>query len=144
MTNYAIYDDRGMVTQTVSFEQPLTEEVLRVYSESGVKIKQVDNINKHFYIDKDGGVVDLPERPSKAYELDPETKTWVFNSVSFLNSVRIKRNRLLAETDYTENFSFQAKLTEEKKQLWADYRQALRDITKQSELTNLVWPVLPI
>ena len=144
MANYALYDDLGMVKQTMTVEGVLSENALRVYEEAGLKVKQVDDINKHFYIDAEGNVVDLPARPSKAYDLDPETKSWVFNTTSFLSSVRIKRNQLLSDTDFVENMSFQSSLTEEKKQEWADYRQALRDITKQSDLTNLIWPVKPM
>lgn len=144
MANYAFYDHLGMVTQTTSVEGEWPDEVLAKYAEAGINVKKVDSIDKHFYIDNQGNVVDLPERPSKAYKLDPSTKTWVFDSVTFLANARVKRNKLLSDTDYVENNSYQAKLTEEKKQQWEDYRQALRDITRQSDLPNLVWPVLPI
>jgi hypothetical protein len=53
--------------------------------------------------------------------------------------VRDKRNRLLLESDWT-----QVSDAPVDKQLWADYRQALRSITDQPEFPfNLQWPETP-
>jgi transposase-like protein len=55
------------------------------------------------------------------------------------NSVRDQRNRLLAETDWT-----QVDDAPVDKAAWAVYRQALRDITSQAEFPhNVVWPTKP-
>lgn len=143
MANYAFYDHLGMVTQVMSTDEDMSEETIIKYTEAGINIKKVDDINKYFYIDEEGNVVDIPARPSKSHNLDPSTKTWVFDEESFLSSVRIKRNKLLSDSDYVEINSYYSALVEEKKQQWTDYRQALRDITKQSDIANLVWPVLP-
>lgn len=54
-------------------------------------------------------------------------------------SVRDQRNRLLAETDWT-----QVDDTPVDKAAWATYRQALRDITLQTDFPhNIVWPAKP-
>ena len=59
-------------------------------------------------------------------------------------TVVAKRNQLLLESDYSEFPSTQAKLTEEEKTAWADYRQALRDLTDQEGFPwDPVWPVKP-
>lgn len=50
-----------------------------------------------------------------------------------------KRNTLLANSDWTELPSNQARKSEEWRQAWAAYRQALRDI----DLSNPVWPQPP-
>lgn len=53
----------------------------------------------------------------------------------------IKRNELLFNSDWTQLPD--SPLTEQKKLLWAEYRQNLRDITKQPEFpTNIIWPEL--
>jgi hypothetical protein len=55
--------------------------------------------------------------------------------------VRIERNRLLAETDWTQGFDV-PQSTQDK---WAPYRQALRDVPQQEGFPfNLVWPDLPV
>ena len=55
----------------------------------------------------------------------------------------IKRNDLLFNCDWTQLPD--VPLTEEKKLLWAEYRQNLRDITKQPEFpTNIIWPTVEL
>ena len=55
---------------------------------------------------------------------------------------REQRNTLLAETDYILMPDYP--LTEEQRELWTTYRQALRDLTDQEGWpTNIVWPEKP-
>lgn len=72
-------------------------------------------------------------------ELDPDVaaaKTEAQWSV-----VRIERNQLIANTDWTQLPD--AALTNTQTAEWASYRQALRDITTQSDPFNIEWPVSP-
>ena len=72
-------------------------------------------------------------------ELDPElaaAKTEAQWAV-----VRTERNKLIANTDWTQLPD--AALSNTKTTQWALYRQALRDITAQSDPFNIVWPVAP-
>ena len=55
-------------------------------------------------------------------------------------NVRKTRDRLLATTDWTQLPDVPL-LT---KEAWANYRQALRDITLQPDPFNIVWPQPPI
>jgi hypothetical protein len=52
--------------------------------------------------------------------------------------VRAERNKLLADCDWTQIPDASADAA-----AWATYRQALRNITTQSDPFNIVWPVLP-
>lgn len=63
------------------------------------------------------------------------------NYVAFLgNEVRQQRDRLLAETDWTQA----ADVPQATKDKWAPYRQALRDITEQAGFPmNVTWPTKP-
>jgi hypothetical protein len=56
-------------------------------------------------------------------------------------SVRMQRDEMLAKTDYTQVAD--APGAEELKVKWAEYRQALRNITLQADPFNLVWPTTP-
>lgn len=58
------------------------------------------------------------------------------------DEVRVTRNRLLTESDWTQLDD--APFDSTKKSLWKKYRQDLRDITKQSDPFNITWPVKPI
>lgn len=56
--------------------------------------------------------------------------------------VRAARNSLLDLCDWTQLPD--APLTEEQKQAWAEYRQALRDVPEQAGFPeNVVWPSTP-
>lgn len=57
------------------------------------------------------------------------------------NAVRDDRNKRLLDSDWTQLVD--APLTEEQKSAWQTYRQALRDVTQQSDPFNIVWPVKP-
>lgn len=55
-------------------------------------------------------------------------------------AARSKRDSLLAQTDWTQA----ADVPQTTKDLWAPYRQALRDVPQQSGFpTEIVWPVKP-
>lgn len=55
-----------------------------------------------------------------------------------LNVVRQERNQKLLDCDWT-----QLPDSPVDKATWATYRQELRDITKQADPFNIVWPVIP-
>ena len=58
-------------------------------------------------------------------------------------SVRNERNNLLNATDWTQ-FN-DSPLSEADKELWATYRDSLRDVPAQSGFPwDIVWPELPV
>ncbi len=56
-------------------------------------------------------------------------------------NVRSERNAKLAESDWTQLAD--APVSNIQAQAWATYRQALRDITDQTDPFNIVWPDKP-
>jgi len=58
-----------------------------------------------------------------------------------LAEIRTKRNQLLVETDYLMMPDYP--ISEEKKQKFNQYRQALRDLTKSIDINNVVYPIKP-
>jgi hypothetical protein len=50
--------------------------------------------------------------------------------------IRSQRNQMLKDTDWT-----QVEDSPVNKLAWATYRQALRDITEQTDPFNVTWPV---
>lgn len=56
-------------------------------------------------------------------------------------AARTKRDDLLTKTDYMMMPDYP--ISEEHRANLAAYRQALRDITKQTDPTNILWPVFP-
>ncbi|NLK39465.1 MAG: hypothetical protein GX303_04360, partial [Clostridiales bacterium] len=58
------------------------------------------------------------------------------------NGARDKRNRLLAECDWTQTVD--SPLSNEQKAAWATYRQALRDVPEQPGFPyDIKWPERP-
>jgi len=72
-------------------------------------------------------------------ELDPEVAA--AKAEAQWAVVRAQRNQLIANTDWTQLPD--AALTNIETANWASYRQALRDITTQSDPFNIEWPVSP-
>jgi hypothetical protein len=59
-------------------------------------------------------------------------------------TIREKRNQLLAESDKFVVVDRWEKYDQQVKTEWADYRQALRDITEHAEFpVNVEWPIEP-
>lgn len=59
-----------------------------------------------------------------------------------LNELRERRNLLLRDCDWTQMPD--APLTDEQKNAWASYRQALRNLPESAaDLDNVIWPVKP-
>lgn len=56
-------------------------------------------------------------------------------------AVRNTRDKGLADSDWTQLPD--VPLSAEKKAEWASYRQALRDVTRQTDPFNITWPVKP-
>lgn len=69
----------------------------------------------------------------------------VEQTIDFWNAVRIERNTLLTESDWTQMFD--SPLTDSKKTEWATYRQALRDLpannSSATSMNDVTFPTQP-
>ncbi len=95
---------------------------------------------RHIYVS--GTITDTnqPIFPPEFYmEWDYDQNRWVSTKTAEIQwgIVREERNKLLAETDWM-GLSDVAMTTR-----WQTYRQALRDITTQSDPFNITWPTKP-
>jgi len=95
---------------------------------------------RHIYTD--GTITDTnqPIFPPEFYmDWDYAQNKWVSTKTAEIQwgIVREERNKLLAETDWM-GLSDVAMTTR-----WQTYRQALRDITTQSDPFNITWPTKP-
>lgn len=106
----------------------------------------------------DGSYISFPDAD---YELLSETLTqehiynahdgsWIWKPSTTVEQglaqqwafVRTERSYRLASCDWTQVTD--VPLPTEKRQAWATYRQALRDITSQADPFNITWPTPPI
>jgi pyridoxal/pyridoxine/pyridoxamine kinase len=62
-----------------------------------------------------------------------------------IDSVRMRRNKLLANADMVYcNAEQWEQMTEQQKQAWRAYKQALRDLPATCSPDDPVWPELPL
>lgn len=77
------------------------------------------------------------------YDDPTEQAQWVLACTeSKWEEVRVERNRLLSETDYTQLSD--TPIISTSRTAFATYRQALRDVTSQLDPYNIAWPTMPI
>lgn len=84
----------------------------------------------------------------KPFSLEEEAE-WDAKEAEFLataadrkwQEIRAERNQRLTDCDWTQLSD--NPLPDAQKADWANYRQALRDITEQTDPFNITWPVAP-
>lgn len=105
-----------------------------------IYIGEVDPVTQRHDVES-GGPVDLPVRPSPAHHFDYDSSTWVLATDRAWADVRAKRDTLLAASDWV---TLRAQETGQQIPIdWLIYRQALRDVTQQSDPMSIEWPVKP-
>lgn len=85
---------------------------------------------------------------ASAWKVDLETHQLVAltNPGADADYIRTRRNSLLLESDWTQGLD--SPLNDQQRSEWQTYRQALRDITTQYDITttaktDIVWPTKP-
>ena len=92
------------------------------------------------FITVDGVVEWLDKTLTKPTDAEIKKKYDELVAAEPLNEVRVVRNRLLAETDWTQSRD----ITLSNDDAWKTYRQSLRDITKDyKSLEDVKWPEKP-
>lgn len=84
--------------------------------------------------------VNIPPKPGDKYTFNFVTKSWnpPTNDVLIQEILRT-RNLLLLESDWTQLPDVPQQTSDK----WKAYRQALRDITNQTDLLKITWPIKP-
>jgi len=136
---YSIYDQTTgqikRIVQTDTIDRQLDKDELYIEgSYYGTK----------YYIEN-SQPVEMPPRPDSSYaEFDYATKQWFLNPESATREIKLKRQQLLVNSDWTDLLSAKTRLGDELYNQWQTYRQELRDITNQPGYPlNVVWPTQP-
>lgn len=118
----------------------LDDEQLKNYGWFPFRFVEAEILPNQFYdgsdfVVEENEVVEYQKVRNKTpQEIEQENEdTWT--------SIRYSRNELLTECDWTQLSD--SPLTNQKKQEWIVYRQALRDITFQVNPFNVIWPTKP-
>lgn len=117
VTNYAPSDDRAFLTSETSVDP-----------------------NDYFF--KDNHIHAKPANADPFGVFDVASETWSTDTAAVWFSLRFERNVLLGRSDWTQ--AVDSPLTDEQKQSWRTYRQALRDLPANTDdPANPIWPVKP-
>lgn len=86
-------------------------------------------------------LIKIPPQPNEFSVFDYNLKQWVDTRTaeSQWGIIRTIRSELLYKSDWTQLPDVPIST----KELWASYRQALRDITLQQDPFNIQWPIAP-
>ena len=139
MKNYIVYNNLGKIIRIGTcldgdflYQAGQDEYVLEGHADPDL-----------YYI-VDNVIVELPAKPSENHYFDYSTKQWVFNFELADSKAKYTRDRLLAEGPDRISPVWWSSMTEQEQQAWTFYRQALLDITEQSEYPEfIVWPIKP-
>jgi hypothetical protein len=137
MNNYYIYKiNTGQITRYTSHEES---------NEGEACVPMPDNMIEGYV--ENGNIIPFPPQPYIQCTWNWTDKKWedLRSPEVRLNiqwtEIKGQRNRLLEQSDWRV-----VKATDTGipiSQSWKDYRQALRDITTQTDPFNITWPVAP-
>lgn len=144
MTKYYIqFDSRtNMALMTIRTDVPYDVLPLNTF-EISENLYEMP-IGQITLIDNNPTYIDTP-KPYPWDMWDSTNQQWIDgrNIDEWKANIKTERDRKLYQSDWTQIPN--NPLTFEKQQEWAVYRQALRDVTKQSGYPlNVVWPMPPL
>lgn len=126
---YALINNKGRVLRTSDEEFKRIPERLEVAELTDEQAEQVEASDALLFL-VEGKLLTI------------KAKLWATNPEAVKESLRPERNRLLAESDWTQLTD--APLPEDKRAAWAAYRQDLRDLTDDiDENGEVEFPVKP-
>lgn len=134
---YICFDpSTGKIIHTVYYQK----EDLPESAKSVHLAVDADLVVEDYYV-FDGVLVKKPDKPTVHHVFDYTAKQWIDPRTPETEwpLVRAKRDRLIAATDWTQLPDVPLAT----KEMWANYRQSLRDVTLQPDPFNIVWPVAP-
>ena len=136
--NHLYYDFQGRILQTSSSPNGFAPA-----KSNGLTAMEYGNLElpEHGAYIQDGRVIPKPPKPDQYHQFDYTAKQWYDprTEADFINKARADRMPMLQSTDWTQL----ADVPTETREKFAAYRQALRDITKQPDPRNIVWPERP-
>ena len=90
---------------------------------------------------RDGAAHPVPPQPSTAHKFNYDTLGWELDLALAWAQVRAERDARLTASDWVRLRADD--LGEPVPTEWLEYRQALRDVTGQSDPLNIEWPMPP-
>ena len=133
--NFFLYDDSGRIHEAGY----CPDSMYKLQARPGLHLgKGTAGFNTHYVVN--GEPVAMPPKPSDFAVFNYQTLQWDVDTTRAEAAVRKERDTLIAATDWTQL----PDVSQETRELWATYRQALRDVTLQEGFPlAVVWPDQP-
>lgn len=132
-------DENGLITMCGACPDTTTPEAFEhIIGRKIFNIPEDVSIGTHYvYADS---FIPYPIQPSTSHVWDWHTRSWCISITLAEREIKTKRDTLLSQSDWTQL----PDVPLDTKSAWATYRQALRDITDQTEYPlNVIWPDPP-
>ena len=135
--NYIYYRENGQIIQLSS--GPDACKPAEIFEACSMPFNDIISDDGAYV--QDGRVIPKPPKPDQYHQFDYTAKQWYDprTEADFINKARADRMPMLQSTDWTQL----ADVPAETREMFAAYRQALRDITKQPDPRTIVWPKRP-
>lgn len=139
----------GEITQITTVNNGFTDlfdgKVIGNYTLFDVTDRPDVRDQRHLFYCKNGEIKQREAAPTPFYKWDLTNEVWVFNHTALFTEIRQQRDTKLLLSDWTQIPD--SPLTEEQRNAWATYRQALRDVplnnSNVTSLDEVVWPTEP-
>jgi hypothetical protein len=134
----SIYNKKsGQIIKNVS----CPEDSINLQYDQNTEEYFIGNIDQSKFFVENKELVAIPIKQFEYQTFDWDLKQWTDNRTNEdkWNDVRSKRNMLLEQSDWTQLND----IDETIKNKWISYRKDLRDITKQLNPANVIWPTPP-
>lgn len=127
----------GQITKIVSC---IESDVALQYDAATQYFIEGSYVDDKYYVENNQPVL-IPTSPNEYCIFNYDTKQWIDPRTNETQWIIIKseRNTLLSESDWTQL----SDVSISNKDQWVAYRQALRNITTQTDPFNIVWPSKP-
>lgn len=139
MKEFTVVDSNGKIVRSGVCQDQLFE----AQAINAGEVVYEGNYSPFAYYKRNDQFHKIPDKPSKLHVWDSVICEWKSTKTYTLPQVRLIRNAMLKTCDWTDTVSAQSRLSAQELQAWQEYRQALRDITNNLDLTNVVWPTSP-
>lgn len=138
MKSATIFDERGAIVEAMTG----SEADIEIFTANRPHIDGFFKASEYYVFD--GRAIEFPPKPDDFYVWDYTQRAWVISNPLADAQAREKRMRLLQLSDWTDTASAPTRLGQTLYDAWQEYRQALRDLPKQSGYpSNINWPTAP-
>lgn len=131
--DFYLYDDDGRIVMAGQ----CPESMLDLQRKPGLTLAKGSASHGSQYVEG-GQLLDMPPRPGPQHTFDYKAKAWSLSVENAWAAVRAERDRLLTATDWRLLRAAETGVPVEVE--WLEYRQALRDVTKQPDPSAIKWP----